>query len=98
MFTSGRNQRAIGLLPSGRLGMDGTSWRSALESHSRTYALDQISIAADRFKRHWHVPKPNAPPNELMLKMDIATKVELGQSLSNLLHLLSIAIRQGLAS
>jgi hypothetical protein len=30
--------------------------------------------------------------------MDIATKVEFGQSLSNLLHLMGIAIRQGLAS
>jgi hypothetical protein len=33
-----------------------------------------------------------------MLKMDIATKVEFGQSLSNLLHLMRIAIQQGLAS
>jgi hypothetical protein len=95
-FGLGRNQ--VSVLPSGRLGMDGTSWRSAVESHSRTYALDQISIAADRFKRHWHVPEPNAPPNELMVRMDIATKAEFGQSLSNLLHLMRIAIRRGLAS
>jgi hypothetical protein len=91
-----RNQ--VSVLPSGRLGMDGTSWRSALESHSRTYALDQISIAADRFKGHWRVPQPKAAPNELLLKMDIATKVEFGQSLSNLLDLMGIAIEQGLAS
>jgi len=94
----GLERHQVSVLPSGRLGMDGTSWRSALESHSRTHALDQISIAADRFKRHWHVPKTNAPPSELMLKMDIATKVEFGQSLSNLLRLMGIAIQQGLAS
>lgn len=94
----GLERHQFSVLPSGRLGMDGTSWRSALESHSHTHALDQISIAADRFKRHWHVPKPNAAPNELLLKMDIAMKVEFGQSLSSLLHLMGIAIQQGLAS
>jgi hypothetical protein len=55
-------------------------------------------VAADYFKRHWHDPKPNTPPNELMMKMDMATKVEFGQSLSNLLHLMGIAIQQGLTS
>jgi hypothetical protein len=94
----GLERHQVSVLRSGRLGMDGTSWRNALESHSRTHALDQISIAADHFKRHWHVSKPNAPPNELMVKMDIATKVEFGQSLSNLLHLLGIAIQQGVTS
>jgi len=94
----GLERPQISVLPSGRLGMDGTSWRSALESHSQTYALDQISIAADRFKRHWHIPKPNAPPNELALKMDIATKAEFGQSLTNLICLMRIAVEQGLAS
>ena len=61
-------------------------------------ALDQISIAADTFKRHWHVPKPNASPDPLTSKMDVATKVEFGQSLSNLLRIMGVAIRQGLAS
>ena len=30
--------------------------------------------------------------------MDVATKVEFGQSLSNLLRIMGVAIRQGLAS
>ncbi len=94
----GLEQHQVSVLPSGRLGMDGTSWRSAIESHSRTHALDQISIATDTFKRHWHVPKPDASPNDLMSKMDVATKIEFGQSLSNLLRVMGVAIRQGLAS
>lgn len=94
----GLERHQVSVLPSGRLGMDGTSWRSAMDSHSRTHALDQISIAADRFKRHWHVPKTNAPSSELMLEMDVATKAEFGQSLSNLLRLMGVAIQQGLTS
>ena len=66
----------VSLLPSQRLGINGAALKSAMDSHMRAFALDQIGAAPGRFKRQWETDTLTAQGGALRTELDSATAAE----------------------
>ena len=85
----------VSLLPSQRLGINGAALKSAMDSHMRAFALDQIGAAPERFKRQWETDTPTTQGKTLRTELDSATAAEFGTPISELLELMEVAISIG---
>jgi hypothetical protein len=88
----GIEEYKLSLLPSKRLGIDGTAWQRAMESHIRAFALDQIGAAPEHFKRQWGPSGVTVEGDSFRAELDSATSHEFGLPLSLLLELMEFAI------
>jgi hypothetical protein len=52
----------LGMLPSGRLGVDRAEWRKLLEAYTPVFAAGEVARATRSFKRHWRVA--NSVPSQ----------------------------------
>jgi hypothetical protein len=83
---------SLSLLPSRRLGVDGSAWQSAMSGHMRAFALDQIEASREHFKKQWETITSTTGGERLRADLDSATTVEFGIPLSELLELMGVAI------
>jgi hypothetical protein len=89
---TGIQEHKLSMLPSQRLGVDGSAWRSAMSGHLRAFALDQIGAAPENFKRQWEPINQNIQNEEFRRQLDSATSEEFGTPISELLELMEFAI------
>lgn len=85
----------LSFLASHRLGVNGDAWRSAIEGHTRAFALDQIGTATQNYARQWSAPIASSEQQVLQKEIDVATRFEFGVPLSELLSLMTTAIEIG---
>ncbi|MDA4112028.1 MAG: hypothetical protein OK439_05775 [Thaumarchaeota archaeon] len=89
---TGIQEHKLSVLPSQRLGIDGSDWRSAMSGHLRAFALDQIGAAPENFKRQWEPINQNMQNEEFKRQLNAATREEFGTPISELLELMEFAI------
>jgi hypothetical protein len=92
---TGIQEHRLSMLPSQRLGIDGSVWQSAMSGHLRAFALDQIGAAPENFKRQWEPDNQKIRDEDLRAHLDAATAAEFGTPLSELLELMEFAIYFG---
>lgn len=83
---------SLSLLPSKRLGVDGSAWQSAMSGHMRAFALDQIESSREHFKKQWEISTSTVEGEHLRIDLDSATTAEFGIPLSEMLELMGVAI------
>jgi len=88
-------EHILSMLPSQRLGIDGSAWKSAMSSHMRAFALDQIGSAPENFRRQWEPFKQRIEDEDFRRQLNAATAEEFGVPLSELLELMEFAIGFG---
>jgi hypothetical protein len=82
----------LSVLPSQRLGIDGSAWESAIDGHMRAFALDQIGAAHKQLKRQGESDASAGQGELLRTQSDSATTAEFGVPLSELLEIMEFAI------
>ncbi|MGD0305515.1 MAG: hypothetical protein ABSC71_11875, partial [Candidatus Acidiferrales bacterium] len=91
-INAGLGPYALSVLPSRRLGIDGSVWQATVDGHLRAFAIDQMESTTESVRAR-NKPKDERGSRDAFRRdLDSVTREEFGEPLSSLLEVMEAAI------